>query len=284
MNNMVKEKQKQRQKNSSFIARAIIENSEKFRIIEKLYQKHKELIREKEVIMTNILKIYNLGFKNFSQTKILLGTIGDRTYYATLKGIVRPISNRQMKNNLSEDFIKSLETRTSMSITGIYKEFFDIGKNKEMLIKSMNYNQRKIFNGFFKYYRYAKQEPKVILKTKMPITVIESIPGFIQPYTYKTFDSLSLIDNTNEYNIKKFDFCFSMNETMVLSIRFDKLYLTNALNEKIFIEQTFCYLKTLLSKEIANRQKEIRRLNAFYTKIKHEFRNHILLEKIEEEK
>jgi hypothetical protein len=273
---VVKEKQRQRQKNSSFIARAIIENNEKFKIIDKLYQKHKELVKEKDLAMANVLKIYNLSFKNFSRRKILLGSIRGKSYYASFKGIVRPVSPRQTRYNQTEDLIRSFSLRAP--ITNVYQEIVEIGNNRELLKKHMNNSQRKIFGKFFKYSKYAKEEPKLILKMKNPVKVIELTAGFATPYSFKAFDSVSLLNTGRE-----FDFNFALNGAVVTSVRFSRLYLASGINEKIFIEQTFCYLKTLLKKENANREKEIKRLKIFYTKIKKEFADYIMLKAIEGE-
>lgn len=275
---VVKEKQRQRQKNSSFIARAIIENNEKFKIIDELYQKHKELSKGKDIIMSKIFKIYGLSFKNFSKRKILLGSIKGKSYYGTRRGIVRPISARQSRANQTEDIIRSFASR--INITNIYQEIVDIGLNKVSFRKHMNVTQKKIFNGFFKYSKYVREEPKVILKMKNPVKMIELIAGFSKPYTFKVFDTISLMNNGIKRN-EEFDFNFIKDGQIVSTIRFSRLYIASGLNEKIFIEQTFCYLKTLLKKEIVNRQKEINRLNLFYSKIKMEFADYILLEKIE---
>jgi hypothetical protein len=277
---VVIEKQRQRQKNSSFIARAVIENNEKFQIIDSLYQEHKELIKQKDVAMTKILKIYNLSFKNFSKKKkIILGHLNGKYYYASPKGIVRPISPRQQRLKQTEDITKSFFSR--LPSVNIYKEITEIGLNKEILKTNMNPLQKKIFNGFFKHYKYLKEEPRVVLKIKNPAKVIELTPGFAKPYSFKVFDTISLINNKIGKN-EEFDFNFTKDNQLVSTIRFSRLYLASGINEKIFIEQTFCYIKTLLKKEIINRQKEIRRLNIFYMKIKKEFANYILLEKIEE--
>jgi hypothetical protein len=274
---VVKEKQRQRQKNSSFIARAIIENNEKFKIMNELYQKHKELVKEKDLAMAKILKIYNLGFKNLSKRKILLGSIRGRSYFASPRGIVRPTSPRQTRYNQTEDLAKSFSVRAP--ITNIYQEIIDIGNNGELLKKHMNNSQKRVFSKFFKYSKYAKEEPKLILKMKNPVKVIELTAGFATPYSFKTFDSVSLLST----GLKEFDFNFTLNGAVILSVRFSRLYLASGINEKIFIEQTFCYLKTLLKKENANREKEIKRLNTFYAKVKKEFADYIMLKAIEGE-
>lgn len=277
---MVEEKQKIRQKNSSFIARTIIENNGKFKIISELYQKHKDLAKEKDVIMTKILKIYSLGFKNFSKKKMLLGNIKGKPYYASSKGIVRPVSPRQERNNQTEDIVKTFLFNFNKNRS--YQEIADIWNNKEILRKPMNLHQKKIFNGFFKHYRYAKEEPKVIFKTKNPIKVIELTPGFTKPYSYKIFNAISLIEvklgSDNEY-----EFNFTMNGQIISTIRFNRLYLSNGITEKILMEQTFCCIKSLFKREIANRQKEVKRLNNFHLKVKERFKDYILLNKIEEE-
>lgn len=277
---VVKEKQKQRQKNSSFIARAVIENNEKFKIIDQLYQKQKNLLITRDSLMSKILHIYNLGFKNFSRRKIILGNIKGKTYYASPKGIVRPLSPRQVRYSQTEDLVKSFVSRATSS--DLYKEIVDIGYNKNNLRKNMTFQQRKIFNKFFKNYRLAKEEPRVILKLKKPVQIIELTAGFSKPYIIRAIDSVSLLNNGINRNAD-FDFNFSLNGAVVISIRFNRLYMATGINEKIFIEQTFCYLKTLLKKEIINRQKEIKRLNIFYSKVKRDFGDYILLDKIEKE-
>jgi hypothetical protein len=277
---VVKEKQRQRQENSSYIARAVIENNEKFKIINELYQKQKQLLLQKDELMTKILNIYHLGFKNFSRRKIVLGTIKGRSYYASPKGIVRPLSQRQIRAHQTEDFIKSFHSRVISN--NIQQEIIDIGQNKKNLRKNMNFAQRKIFNKFFKNYQLAKEEPRVVLKFKKPIQIIELTAGFSRPYIMKAVDSVSLLNNGINRNAE-FDFNFSLNGAVVITIRFSRLYLANGINEKIFIEQTFSYLKVLLQKEIINRQKEIKRLNIFYSKVKKDFGDYIILEKIEKE-
>lgn len=277
---VVKEKQRQRQKNSSFIARAVIENNEKFKIVDNLYQKYKELNKDKDNAMSKILKIYALGFKNFSRRKVLLGTIKGRSYYASPKGIVRPVSQRQRRNNITEDFSKSFYSRVNAS--NIYDEIVSIGSNKNSLKNTMSFNQKKIFHKFFKHYRLAKEEPRFVLKMRKPLQIIELTAGFSKPYVIRPFDAVALFGNGINKNAD-YDFNFYLNGAVVNSIRFSRLYHSNGIHEKIFIEQSFIYLKALLQKEINNKQKEIKRLNLFYSKIKKEFTDYILLEAIEGE-
>ena len=275
---MTKQKKSKRQKNSSFIARATIENNEKFEIIHELYQKHKNMITEKHAIMRDILSILNLGFINLSRKKIFLGHIEGRPYYISTNGLSRSFYPNQIRNNFTETFLKSITLNTSISV--ILKEIVDIGNNKDIFLKKMNKRQKRIFKKFFKYSNLAKEEPKIILKTKSPVKIIELIGGFSKPYTYKVFNNISLTD----YHIgssKDYDFEFNMNKDNVILLRFSRLYLSSGINEKIFIEQTFNYMKTLLLKEINNREKELRRLKMFNSKIRNEFRDYLLLQKIE---
>jgi len=277
---MTKEKKLKRQKNSSFIARATIKNNEKFEIIHELYQKHKILIKEKHEILHDILSILNLGFTNISRKKVFLGHIEGRPYYISTNGLSRSLYPSQIRKNFTETFLKSFTLNTSAGV--IMKEIVDIGNNKHIFINKMNKRQKRVFNKFFKYSNLAKEESKVILKTKSPIKIIELIGGFPKPYTCVVFNNISLTDY-HMGSSKDYDFEFNMNKDNVILLRFSRLYLSNGINEKIFIEQTFNYMKKLLLKEIKNREKELKRLKMFNSKIHNEFRDYLLLSKIEGE-
>lgn len=269
------EKQKRKLKNSSFIARAIIENNEKFKIISNLYQEHKELYKYKEEIMLKIMGVYNLGFKNFSRRKKPIGTLNHIPYYISSKGIVRPI----FKNRLTEDLIKTLLHKEN-SMIDLNDEIVNIGKNSSMFKQKMNKHQKEIFNGFFKDYKLLRNEPKILLQFKRPLKIYEINSGFDESYLYKEIDAMTIESNKNKIN-PEFDFNFFKEKKIILTIRFNRLYQISGVNEKIYIEQTFNHLRTLLHKEIANRQKEIKRLMLFYQKIRKNYSNYLMLEVIE---
>jgi hypothetical protein len=276
-------KQRQRHKNSSFITRAIIENNNKFLFISKMYNDYKKSCVEKKILMMEIMKIYSMVFKRFSAKKILLGTIDGLVYFATPKGLARAYTYSHIKRKVTEDLAKNYKTNIK-----IYQEIVNIGKNRNALIQNMNKTQRKIFNGFFKYHKYLKEEPKVILKIK-PSEIIEILPlssllpsASIPIYKMKQFNEVYLAINRYGHE-EDFDIIYSLNNQIIENVKFNRLYFSNGVNEKIIIEQTFCQLKSLFKKETTNRKKEIRRLNAMKNKIKKQFADYILLNIIEKD-
>jgi hypothetical protein len=131
----------------------------------------------------------------------------------------------------------------------------------------------------------------VNLVLKKPAQIIELAAGFVNPYSFKVFNMVSLTSNSygSSYgnisrNGEEFDFNFILDGQLVSTIRFSRMYLSSGITEKIFLEQTFSYIKTLLKKEIKNRRKEIKRLETCHSKIRENFKDYILLEKIEGDK
>ena len=163
---MVVEKQKLKLKNSSFIARAIIENNEKFKIISELYQKHRELYQIKDELMLKIMRVYGLGFKNFSKRKKSVGILNHIPYYISPKGIVRPL----YKKSLTEDLVKTLLHKET-STTDLNEEIVSIGKNASMFKQKMNKQQKNTFSGFFRSSELLRNEPKILLQFKKPLKI-----------------------------------------------------------------------------------------------------------------
>lgn len=252
-------------KNTQNIARAIIENNKKFKVIDELYRKHKDSFLKKEDIMSKIMNVYKLGFKGISKKKKPVGIINGIPYHISKNGIGRP-----SKYKGTADLYKAFIFKEQIS-----EELFNIGQNLGYLKKSMNKHQRKIFTDFFKDYKLLRDEPLVLLKWNKVLRLLEINSGFSQPYNFRKIDSISF----SSAGAGDFDFNFFKEGKIILNIRFSRLYLASGLNEKIYIEQTFSYITTLLKKEIKNREKEIKRLNTFYSRIKEKFRDFIMLGK-----
>lgn len=269
---MVVDKQKSKRKvgGGSSIARAIIENNKKFRVIDELYQKHKKAYQKKLELMTKIMEIYQIGFKRLSKTKKSIGSINGITYYISTKGIIKP-----NHRGIHEDLIKSFSYDKNLN-----EELVKIGKNLNIFKQHLNKNQKRVFTNFFRYFILLRNERLILLKCQK--SIIEINTGFTEsPYTLKDIDAITL--NPSGGLSGDFDFIFLKNGKMIINIRFSRLYMASGLNEKIFIEQTSSYIKTLLKKEIINREKEIKRLESFYLKVKENFRDYLMLEVIEKD-
>lgn len=269
---MVIEKKIGKLKNSSFIARAIIENNKKFKIIDILYEEHKENCLKKQVIMDKIINIYEIGFKNFSRTKKLIGNLEGNPYYISRKGIMKHNRHRIVENLFKGDGYDTSE---------LNDELVKIGKNSTHLKQHLKKGQKKIFSKFFKNYILLRNEKFILLKFPKPIKIYEISTGFSEPFFMKEMDSIMINPNGGRYG--DFDFLFLKDGKIVIEIRFSRLRTSSGINEKIFIEQTFSYLRTLIKKEIKNREKEIKRLESFYSKAKTEFRDFLMLEVIEKD-
>lgn len=264
---------------SSYIARAVVDNNEKFKIIAQLYQKHKDLVSKKDEFMLKIMGIYRLGFKNFSKGKKLLANLqinamDTRSYYATPRGITRNLTQR----GYPEDLVRNLIAQRVDN--DLKYELIMIRKNAKLFKKNLNEQQRKIFNGFFEKVNLLCDEQGILLKLNKPIKIIDINAGFDKPYYIRVIDELCLKSNKIKRH-EEFDFNLFYKGKLIVTLRFSKLYLSSGINEKIYIEQIFNPLRVLLKKEISNRQKEIKRLNLFYSHIKNKFANYILLETIE---
>jgi len=265
-------------KNSEKIANAFLENNDKFILTSELYKKHRYLSAEKYKVIGEIIKIYFLAFKGLSSRRKSVATINGRLYSVSRRGVVRRVG----KYGSNYDDIS-----ISLPDMDINQELVIVGENSKFFKKVLKKEKKDIFEGFFKNYPLLRNEDRTIIKFE-PKQVIEVKGGFYKddPLQKIEIDAITLEKNgrvrtaTGE---QEYDINFYNKNQIILTITFSKMYYTSGVVEKIYIEQMFTYIRELFEREIKNREKEIKRLKLFHSKIKTKFGDYLMLEVIEKD-
>lgn len=264
-------------KNSEKIANAFLENNDKFLNISNIYKKHKTLCSDKDKVMKDIIKLYFLVFKGLSSRRKSVTTLKNRSYSISRKGIVRKIGK------YGSNYDDILNRLPDMELN---QELVLIGENAKEFKKVLkNPRKKEIFNKFFNDYTLLRNEEKIIMEIKLSKQIVDIKSGFYEnPFQKFQIDTITLDKSgrttrgEEEYEVNMWN-----RKQMVITIAFSKMYYTSGVVEKIYIEQLFTYIKELIEKEIKSREKEIKRLKLFYSKIKTRFGDYLMLEVIEKD-
>ena len=263
-------------KNSEKIANAFLENNGKFILTSELYKKQRYLAGEKHKIIVDIIKIYFLAFKGLSSRRKSVATINGRLYSVSRRGVVRKVG--KYGSNYDDITFK-------LPDIDINQELMTIGENAKSFKKVLKKEKKDIFEGFFKNYPLLRNEDKIIIKFE-PKQVIEVKGGFYKddPLQKIEIDEIALEKNGRaRMGEEEYDLNFYNKKQIIITINFSKMFYTSGVVEKIYIEQMFTYIRELFEREIKNREKEIKRLRLFHSKIKTKFGDYLMLEVIEKD-
>jgi len=247
-------------------------NNPNFLEIDKLRKEYEELHKSRFQALIKIKKLYEMVFKGMSHKRVHVEFFKGYRIYASRVGILYSRGDAVSSNIYSivnEPFFIEYLYHTGLEDCRAFRG----------LIKQKELSKLK---KFLKDYKLLKEEPKVMLELDTPIQLKKPVIGFkLNPFEVANVYKITLESAENKHlGLMMFD---NVNR-LIDKIDFNLIdFSMSGLKDKIYIEQTFKYIKQIFEKEIRNEKKEINGLNAFYEKIKANFSDYLLLEAIERE-
>ena len=259
-------------KNSSKIISAIEDNYDKFTTIDKLYRDYLKARKDKTEVLKELQKRYSI-LKDISGRRIFIGKIGNTAsstwcYFISPNGITKAnspsIQNQHFKDLGGDIGIEISEELYEVSnLPGIKKHI----KKREAKTK---------FEKFFKHRVLLKNEPSTIIVLKKPMTI--RIPSMGQPSQIKTIQRIDMKMEDNRRAILQF---FSEYGRLETTINLEYFGYSEGLKDKVYIEQMYNQIRTLLEKEVKSKNLEVNKIKQFLAKLKEELPEYFMLEAIE---
>jgi len=265
----IKRRKKHRKMTNKIIS-ALEYNYEKFNTIEKLQKKYILQLKQKQNVLIELKNKCSI-LKSLNTRKVLIGKIKDWNYYFSPSGISKVFKNEQT--------FRELGFKVHDECFDINEELYQISKIPRIKKNINKIDAKKKFDKFFKNNKLLKNEQKVEIKFKKGI-ILKTI------LFANNFDtSCSTLNNevksvkTRIYNNRIQ--IFFLNDINAIIDSFIISSVADSWKEKIYIEQMYDTIKSLIEKELKNRIKETENLKLFIQKLKEELPEYFILEVIE---
>ena len=258
--------------NSNKIYQAYKENDSRFKEIEELSNKISTTFTEKLALVPEIIKIYQLVFKNFVTQKIETSLNTNHNSYGGHLSVVYINLNGFA---LKQDYMKILRSITEESNKDFIKLLKIIKSNKDVIEKLLSKQTKKdILNKFLEKIDLVNVEfaYKKLLPDRIDITTYCE-------YIYDTRD----IDET----FKDFQFCFENYGSHSLKLKSsNRLMDLNSLNlqDKIIIEQIYEELKLALQEILIEEEQKLTDTKTYIEDLKDKFSSQLIINELKEKK